>query len=271
MSTPQMSVQLYSVREALAADAPRTLARLAELGLRNAEAFDFVSRAPELAAALRASGMAAPTGHATFLSDEVRFGDAVIPVPSHAETFAAAEQLGMRIVIDAFVPPARWADEAEIARTADRLNEAAAAAAAHGLRVGYHNHAHEFAHSFDGVSAYELFARRLDDAVVLELDAYWAAVGGQDVPALLERLGRKVVAVHVKDGVLRDDLLGADGMPDAARFEQRPAGQGDLPLARILDAAPGAEYAVIEFDTYAGDIFEGIDESVRYLGARGIR
>jgi sugar phosphate isomerase/epimerase len=36
--------------------------------------------------------------------------------------------------------------------------------------------------------------------VVLEVDTYWAYAGGADVPALLRRLGDRVVALHVKDG-----------------------------------------------------------------------
>jgi sugar phosphate isomerase/epimerase len=266
VSTPQMSVQLYSVREALDSDLEGTLARLASLGFRNVEPFDFVRRADALAPVLRANGLAAPTGHATILTSEFRHDGQVYPVPSHDETFAAAEKLGLTTVIDAFVPPERWADEAEIARTAQLINEAAVEAAAHGLRVGYHNHDHEFAHSFDGVTAYELFVSQLDPAVVLELDAYWAFVGGQDVPALLERLGDRVVAIHVKDGVV--DAAASHEETVAA---QQPAGEGDVPVAAILDAAPGVEYDVLEFDSYAGDIFDGLAQGVAFLGERGVR
>ena len=263
MSTPESSVQLYSVREALEADLDGTLARLAGLGLRNVEAFDFVRRAPQIAAALKSAGLSAPTGHAPFLSDELGFGDQVVPVPPQAQTFAAAAEVGLRIVIDPFVAPAHWADRDEVSRTAERLNAAAAEAAEHGLRVGYHNHAHEFAHSFDGTSAYEVFVAQLDPAVVLELDAYWAAIGGQDVTALVERLGARLVALHVKDGATAD--------PSVAPQGQVPAGEGDVPLAAALDAASGLEYAVLEFDVYDGDVFEALGEGVRYLDARGIR
>ena len=37
--------------------------------------------------------------------------------------------------------------------------------------------------------ALEVLAGSLDAGVLLEVDTYWAAVGGQDVPALLGRLG----------------------------------------------------------------------------------
>ena len=49
--------------------------------------------------------------------------------------------------------------------------------------------------------------------------------------------------------------------------DQQPAGQGDVPLAAVLAADTAIEYAVIEFDHYEGDIFEGIAESYRFLSS----
>jgi hypothetical protein len=49
-----------------------------------------------------------------------------------------------------------------------------------------------------------------------------------------------------------------------------PAGQGDVPLLESLAAAPSTEYAVIEFDHYEGDMFEGIQASVSYLNEQGV-
>jgi hypothetical protein len=54
---------LYAAR-GFSADLQGSLDRLAEIGLRNVEAFDFVSRPAEIRAALDAAGLAAPTGHA---------------------------------------------------------------------------------------------------------------------------------------------------------------------------------------------------------------
>ena len=45
-----------------------TLAQLSDIGFRNVEAFGFVSRADELAAAFARHGIAAPTGHASLAS-----------------------------------------------------------------------------------------------------------------------------------------------------------------------------------------------------------
>ncbi|WP_375432600.1 sugar phosphate isomerase/epimerase family protein [uncultured Friedmanniella sp.] len=278
MTSPALSVQLYAVRDELTHDLDGTLSRLAAMGLRDVEAFDFVDRAPALADSLAQNGMRARTGHASLLSAGLGFDDPALAAgqagpPSQDAVFAAARRLGVEIVIDPFVSPDRWLSEDDVLDTAARLNDAAKRAADHGLRVGYHNHSQEFVASFRGASAYEVFADQLHDDVVLEVDLYWAATGRQDVVALLGRLGDKVRALHLKDGVVGDDPFqpGAARM-DPTTLDQRPAGQGDLPLLDYLAAAPSTEFGVIEFDYYAGgNIFDGIQASVEYFQAAGLR
>ncbi|MFE3167531.1 sugar phosphate isomerase/epimerase family protein [Streptomyces sp. NPDC059224] len=269
MSTPRLSVQLYSVRHALEADEDATLGRLAALGLRNVEAFGFVQRAGELADALARHGLSAPTGHAGFLSPERATAEGA-PAPTLDETFRAARRLGVEILFDPFVAADRWADETEIARTAGLLNEAAKRAADHGLRVGYHNHSQEFVHTVAGVNAFDRFADLLAPEVALEIDLFWASAGGYDVVSLLNRLGSRVRALHVKDGPVIEDPFTSGAPFDAADTRQVPAGRGEIPLDASLAAAPDAEYAIIEFDHYDGDIFEGVAAGVAYLNGKGI-
>ncbi|PPL16419.1 sugar phosphate isomerase/epimerase family protein [Microterricola pindariensis] len=272
MRSPELSVQLYTVKDQLEADLDGTLGRLAGMGLRLVEAFDFVRRPAELAEAFATHGLSSPTGHATLLSDEIRLGELVYPVDSHETIFAAAKTLGVETVIDAFIPLERWQTEEGVADIATRLNAAARSAAEHGLRVGYHNHSQEFVASFGGRSAFEHFADQLDDEVVLEVDLFWAATAGQDVPALLSRLGERVVAVHAKDGIpgVNPFIPGAATF-DPAALDQRPAGLGEVPILASLAAAPSVRYAVIEFDAYKGDIFEGIETGVKFFAENGIR
>lgn len=267
MSTPTLSVQLYSCRDHLK-DLDGTFEALAGIGLTAVEGFAFLNDPAGLAEALARHGLAVPSGHAPFLSDELRFGDQRYPVPPLEVVLDAAEVLGMGRVIDPMVAEDRWTSVEAIRATAERLNAAAAMAAVRGIRLGYHNHHHELIHDFGGRTGLEIFADNLDDGVFLELDVYWAAVAGQDVVALIERLGSHVQALHLKDGHVEG--AGAPLIELASR-PQLPAGQGDLPLADILDAATSAELAVIEFDTYDGDIFQGIGESFRFLAGLGLR
>jgi sugar phosphate isomerase/epimerase len=263
------SVQLFTVKDALEADLDGTLAEVARRGFTAVEPYDFVRRAEPLAAALAAHGLIAPTGHAFLASDSFVNPDGSgtkLPVPTPDQVFDAAETLGMGTVIDPYTEPARWETRAQIEETARLLNAAAEIAAARGLRVGYHNHAHELEVQFDGVTGLELLAQLLDPRVVLEVDLYWAARAGVDPAALLERLGDRVIAVHVKDGTLDPEAVQA--YPPA---DQVPAGTGAVPLAEALDAASALEVAIVEYDAYAGDLFEGIEQSRIFLDERAAR
>src|SRR4051794_30320999 len=162
------SVQLYSVRDAFAADPADTLERLAGIGFTSVEPYGVVENVEALRAGLPAYGLSAPTAHARLIGADQ---DAV---------FAAAAELGIGVVIDPMVRAEHWQDAGRIAATAGALGDAAERAAAHGVRVGYHNHWWELESRIGGRHAFELFAERLDPAVVLEVDTYWATAGGAD-------------------------------------------------------------------------------------------
>ena len=152
----QTSVQLFTVNAALEADLDGTLAAIAARGFTAVEPYDFVRRAEPLAASLTAHGLAAPTGHAFLASESFVLPDGsgtTVPVPSPEEVFAAAKTLGMTTVIDPYTAPDRWTSVEQIEHTAGLLNAAAEIGVAHGIRVGYHNHAHELEARFDGVPA----------------------------------------------------------------------------------------------------------------------
>ncbi|WP_147915786.1 sugar phosphate isomerase/epimerase family protein [Ruania zhangjianzhongii] len=242
MTGAEISVQLYSVREAIADDLPAAIARIAQLGFTHVEPWGFVDKVDQFREALTQNNLTAPSAHARLVTAEE-----VQP------TFAAAAALGVRTLIDPMVPAERWTTREDVQATADRLAELAGPAAEHGLTIGYHNHSWELAEQVEGRPALEVFADLLDERVVLEVDTYWAAVGGVPAPELLARLGERVKFLHVKDGPITDD-------PKA----QLPAGTGAMDVPAVLAAAPDA-LRVIEFDAYAGDIFEGLAASLAYL------
>ncbi|CAH0122887.1 Inosose dehydratase [Microbacterium sp. Bi121] len=264
---PEASVQLYSLATAFSADMHGSLERLAAIGLKNVEAFDFVRRPAEIRSALDATGLASPTGHAPLLSDELWTPDGSIPTPAPEVVFEAAAAIGMTTVIDPFVEPERWRTEDGVADIAERLNRAADVASTFGLTVGYHNHAQEFVASFDGVTAYERFLSLTDERVEIELDLFWALTGGQDLPALVKRIGSRLVAVHVKDGVVPATNPWAPGEGSFASdsLDQRHPGAGDVPLAESLRAGTGIRFAVIEYDHAPGDVFEDVAAGYAFL------
>ncbi|MGP9693548.1 sugar phosphate isomerase/epimerase family protein [Brachybacterium sp. AOP25-B2-12] len=237
------SVQLYSVREALAADPLRTFETLKDAGFARVEPFGLVEHAQILRDGLAATGLTAPTTHASLLAAED---------PSAA--FGLAAELGIGTVIDPYWEPTDFETAEGVRGVADRLNALVPVARQHGVGVGYHNHAFELRNRIDGRPALVILAELLDPAVALEVDTYWAAVGGVDPAALLTELGERVRFAHLKDGPISED-------PSA----QLPLGQGRIDVPAILAAAPWLELGVIEFDDYAGDTLEGVEQSLRHL------
>ncbi|HEX9543053.1 MAG TPA: sugar phosphate isomerase/epimerase [Streptosporangiaceae bacterium] len=245
-TTNPPALQLYTVREQMTADRKGVLARIAGFGYGAVEAFQALNDPAGLRADLDAAGLITCSIHATPSGERA------------AAVLRAAKTLGAGTVIVPHMPPARFADRASVQALAIELNEIAARTADEDLRLGYHNHEFELASIVDGRPALEVLADALDDGVLLEVDTYWAAVGGQDVPALLGRLGDRVRYLHVKDGpVTKDDPMTA-------------VGAGRMPVAEILAAGSSAEWHVVELDHCETDMMAAVGESLAWLAARGL-
>ncbi|MCQ6269254.1 sugar phosphate isomerase/epimerase [Pseudarthrobacter sp. R1] len=240
------SLQLYTVRNAIQEDLSGTIKKVAQLGFTQVEPYNFVATAKELGAALKENGLTAPSGHAPLLSQD------------QDEIFAAAKELGITTVIDPFIPADRWQTAEDVQATAAQLNEAAKKGAEYGVRVGYHNHQWELESIIEGRTALEYFADLLDPELVLEVDTYWVAVGGQDPVDILTKLGDRVKFIHIKDGPLTTDTKA-----------QLPAGKGKVAVLDVIAAAKSLEAGVVEFDDYDGDIFDGIAQSLKFLQESG--
>lgn len=240
--TRPISVQLYTVRDELAADRDAVLSRVAEIGYRAVEPYDPMTDPEGFRRVADDLGLTVSSTHAYALLSE-----------EPARVFDAIATVGTdKVIIPGGIPETEFTTRDGLSRTADLLNGLGEQAAAHGMRIGYHNHWWEIEPEVDGRPAIETLAGLLDPQVFLEIDTYWAAVGGADVPALLGRLAERVLALHVKDGP------GVKGEPHVA------VGGGVMPVPAILAAAPEA-WRVVELDECAGDVFAALAGSHAYL------
>lgn len=247
---PGIGVMMYTVLEQARADLEGTLARLAAIGYQGIETYGLVEHfgPARVRRAIDAAGLTLTSAHAPF------------PAGDQAQRILDENaELGAEVLV--------WSMEREefdspsaISQGLLRINQAAELAAGRGMRIAYHNHFAEFAQVFDGRQAYDLLLSELDERVLVELDAYWALMGGADAAEVLARLGDRARFVHVKDGpaVSYDDDV------------MVPIGEGQIDWVRVLTAPSGLRWHIVELERLHVDTFEALERSYAYLVGRGL-
>jgi sugar phosphate isomerase/epimerase len=192
---PSIGLQLWSVRNALQADATGTLEKIAEIG------YEFLQINPNVT----------PQG--------LDFGNGM----TAAQIRSHLDRLGMKCVSLHIVPDANtnwdlvisdchtvgattlacaiafFEDRQGVLDFCKTFNQNAELCKNNGLTYYYHNHFHEF-QAFEGQTIFDTMIEKLDkDLVSFELDTYWAARGGTDPLALMRRLGKRCDLLHQKD------------------------------------------------------------------------
>ncbi|MDT7796888.1 MAG: hypothetical protein QOI78_321 [Actinomycetota bacterium] len=198
----KISIQLYSLRSLLQNDPEGTLSALADIGYRKVELAGTYGRsATEFRAILDKFHLKASSTHVGIDGDL-------------NQTIADAKILGNSYAV---VPFAQFGTIAEWEAFAGRLNTAAATFRKAGIKLGYHNHDHEF-HPIDGVLPYDVLTAKTDKRDVhLEIDLFWAVTGGADPVELFRRNYPRVTQYHVKDrtadGQMTDPGTGVINFP----------------------------------------------------------
>jgi sugar phosphate isomerase/epimerase len=241
---PRFGVQLYTLRDDCARDLAGTLAFVARCGYAGVEVATLHERgARDFRALLDAQGLAVASVHA------MPFGDAA------ARAFDDAQALGAPLVVVPFGHPDRFASVSGVAALADELNAASALAASRGLRLGYHNHFWEWRPLADGRTAFDALVARLDPALELELDIYWATTAKRDPAALIREHGARVTRLHLKDGPA-----------DEPESPMVALGDGAVALRSAMGEAKHADWMLVELDRCAGEMKEAVRRSSEWLG-----
>jgi sugar phosphate isomerase/epimerase len=244
MRHDQIALQLYTVRRLAAVDLPGTLRSVAAAGYRAVELAGLPPIAPpKLARLLGEAGLRAVASHEGI--EALR-----------ADADAVADKLAAVACPRVIVP---WMPE-EDRRSADDVRRFAAELGGYartfdqrGIRLGYHNHAFEFA-PLDGTTIWDASLGERPPEVELELDVYWVAFGGVDPIATIEATASRVRLLHMKDRA-------AGSEPHDA-----PPGQGTLPMPQIVEAgrAAGVEWYIVEQDEPREPLAD-IANGLRYL------
>lgn len=226
------SFQLYSARNFMPWD--KVLKIVAAAGYKQVEGFGGVYDDPKaMRAQLDANGLTMPTGHFSIEMLESDFGAAQ----------KIAEALGIKVMICPWIAPeARPTDAAGWTALGKRLGKIGETAKRAGYEFAWHNHDFEFNKLPDGLVPLDLLMDAAPE-IGLEFDIAWCFRGGEVPWPYIDRYGRRIVAVHVKDIARPGDNLDEDGWADV--------GHGTVPWKEVMAALgtkSATRYYVMEQD-----------------------
>lgn len=243
-----IGLQLYTVRDLFQKDPVATLEAVARIGYREVEfgggGYDAMDPAM-LRRTMDRLDLTAPSVHIGYDALLQRFDASV----------AMARMLGATTVVLPYMTD-EHRTEAGWQAALPNFNRFAADLKKAGLGFAYHNHDFEFTNRPGGVSLYDRFLKETDPLLVkVELDLYWVAHAGVDAAALIDRLGRRLYAFHVKDTRANGSMaaVGAGGTDFAALFR--------------LKGAAGVRHFYVENDQAPAPYLPDITTSFRTLRA----
>jgi len=244
MRRDQIALQLYTVRRLAAIDLAGTLRSVATAGYRAVELAGLPDTPPgELTRLLTEAGLRVVASHEGIerLRDDAN---------AVADRLAA---VSCPRVIVPWMPDEDRRTADDVRRFAAELGGFAQTFGRRGIRLGYHNHAFEFA-PLDGTTVWAVLLGELPPEVELELDVYWAAVGGRDPVTEIRATAERVRLLHMKD------------RRPGPEPRDAPPGSGTLPFPAIVEAArtAGVEWYIVEQDE-PDDTIPNITDGVQYL------
>ncbi len=246
-----IALQLYSVRDDLAADFDGTLAAVKAMGYDGVEfAGLYGHSAAEVKALCEKHNLTPISAHVPYL-EMMGDPDGVL---------AAYAQIGCRFVAIPYLNEDLRPGQPKFAEVIENAKMLGAVAKKHGMTLLYHNHDFEF-QKIDGEYALDMLYREVPaDRLETELDTCWVNVGGEDPVKYVRKYAGRAPVLHLKDfaGQKGGKMYALIGIDDGAQseaaagaFEFRPVGKGLQNFPAILAAAEesGVEWVVVEQDS----------------------
>ncbi|MGC8544756.1 sugar phosphate isomerase/epimerase family protein [Athalassotoga sp.] len=237
-----MALQLYTLRDVAEKDFSGTLKRVSQIGYTGVEFAGY-------------GGMEAKD--LKNLLDELNLK----PAGSHVgvdvlttdlkKVIDYNSQIGNHFIV---CPWQKYATKDDFLSFAKVLNEIGQKCHDNGLKLCYHNHAHEF-ERFQGNYGLDLLFENTDpDLVDFEIDTYWVEYAGADPISYIRKFGKRASLLHLKDM----ERVGKD-------FAE--VGTGIMDIRGIVSTAKfvGTKWLIVEQDKCKKDPFESIKISLDNL------
>lgn len=265
----QIAIQLYSVRDDMAADFEGTLKKVKALGYDGVEfAGLFGKSAAEIKAMCKEIVLTPISAHVPFVD--------MMADPTLLDVYA---EIGCKYVVIPYLTEEYRPGNDKFNEVIEGAKVLGAKANSLGMKLCYHNHDFEFV-KVNGEYALDILYTEVSaDLLQTELDTCWVNVGGENPADYVRKYTGRVEIVHLKDFVGGNSenmyaLIGIDEnekKDTQGKFEFRPVGSGVQNFPAILEAAKdaGALWVVVEQDQPSMDktALECAEMSIKYLNS----
>jgi sugar phosphate isomerase/epimerase len=260
-----VGLQLYSIRDAMAADPMGSLKKLSALGYKNLELAGyadgkFYGHTPaEFKKIVADLGMITISSHAAVESKGITMDTAKLMADSHAA-------LGVKYCIQPWVNDEDRTIE-KFKKMVGDWNKVGKIMKGVGIQFGYHNHNFEFKNMNGVVPYYDIYMPEMDkDLITMELDLFWACKAGQNPVEMFNKYPGRFQLLHLKDmktnqppffDVIKDDICSV--------------GAGVIDFKKILAAkkVAGMKYHFVEDDNQGmGKPWEALEVSINNLATK---
>lgn len=258
--TKDVGLQLYTIREALSEDFAGSLKKVAALGYKNLELFNyndgkyFGNSIKEVKNMVSDLGMKIRSSHVGTGQHNPDYVGT--PTNGWEKAVEDAAMLEQEYIVVAYLQKSERTSIDDYKKVVDLLNKAGETAKKAGIKLAYHNHDFEF-EPFDGEMPYDMMLAQCDKNLVqFEMDLYWMKYANQDPLTYFEQHSGRFPLWHVKDMSADEDKFFSS------------VGDGIINWQRLFEKAEasGLKYYFVEQDrTRNNKPFEEIEQSIAYI------
>jgi sugar phosphate isomerase/epimerase len=264
-------LQLYNVREDMAADFEGSLQKVAALGYQYVELAGLYGRtAAQFKAGLEKAGLKAVSAHVPYRD--------MLAAPENV--IGDYKTLGCRFIVIPYLAEEDRSTGPNYEKVKEGIVKLCEEAQRQGLVMLYHNHDFEFVQYRGKYALDDLYDTIPASLLQTEIDTCWVKVAGVDPAAYVRKYAGRSPVVHLKDfympaGLKPEnmyELIGLAKKADPAAqggFEFRAVGAGVQDIPGIIKAAgeAGAQWLVVEQDrpTPGKTPLECAGDSLAYL------
>jgi len=254
-----IGLQLYTLRDQLPKDLEGTLKKVAEIGYKNVEGYDYKNRMilgktpVEFRKIVEDLGMKLPSMHVV---TELTTAESKVDILDQWKTTVEdMASIDMKYVVYAIIAEAERKTLDDFKKWAERFNHFGEICKQAGCQFAYHNHDFEFK-PMEGQMLYDILLKGTDPELVkFEIDLYWITKAGQDPVAYIEKNPGRFEIYHIKD---------MENSPEKTFTE---VGQGTVNFERVFKVrdTAGMKMFFVEQDRTKIDRFKSIKMSFDYL------